>query len=190
MESTGANQFSKVLGFVHRDSRLVTNMLTLRTLGNRSISLSHDHIIPFFDQRFVPATELQKIFESSYRPAKFARVGHWLLIRSDRGEIEFDQIIEKKEERKIGIFAPITKLGNIFVNDILASCYSGFDNGFIQRNVFQTFHALTAHSEWIANWVYPDLNRSDLDNNNTNIEIPLLFQVLLKIGDLMSFTQT
>lgn len=163
--------------FIHRKSELITDFVQIQTESNRSLTLSEDHLIPIVDcsEKMRSALWLngERFVSVHSRPAKLARAG--LCVASMTGErLSLDPIISTKMVEAKGIFAPITRSGNLVVNDILASCYSGHEHSGIQRVIFDL--ATKMNSWWLS--ITNDLAESG------DVEIPTMLKALLKVTEL------
>jgi hypothetical protein len=120
------------------------------------------------------------------RPSGTVQPGECLLRVVD-GKLVSEQVTKVARERQVGIYAPVTEAGSIIVNDVVASCYSGyFSSHRIQHALFKMMERAADAFNAVAELVSPCsqgtefLRRADGD-------IPMVLRFLLKASDLVSF---
>lgn len=166
--------------FIHRKSDLITEFLQIRTSSNFTLKLSEDHLIPIVlcsqEMSLSLLSNGERFVSVNSQPAKLAEPG-LCVVSLINDQFVLDAIVAVDKVRAKGIFAPITKSGNILVNGMLTSCYSGYDNNGFQRTIFNFVSKI---SSW---W----LGTSYINVGNEDLEIPTILQVFLQITELFDF---
>ena len=117
--------YSEVIMFAHRDPGVQqVNYLKIVLEDTSSIVLSSNHLIMSGER--MKATMARNI-----------EVDHMLFTIDEEGVISSKKVVAVEEITDLGVFCPITKEGNVVVNNILASCYASvndqaFFHGFIK----------------------------------------------------------
>jgi len=122
-------ELSTVYSWLHADSKMVHDFVVFETESGHKLSITGAHLIYESDCR----GNSQTIF------AQKVQVGKCLFV-NDNGEIKESKIVEKSMENKVGIYAPITENGNIVVNDVLASCFTNYENEAVLKIVYSFAH--------------------------------------------------
>lgn len=138
--------YQPVVGFLHRDTKLETDFVSLTTESGLHLSLTPNHLLPIVSCRdFDPkagAGRQEDVFSSSTWAARRVKFGDCLLRVSDSDSVVLDRVINVRVERKQGVFAPVTASGVIVVNRIQASCYSSVENHNLQHVFFSAVYGL------------------------------------------------
>jgi len=137
-EATGQTAFERVDSFIHRRPDIEADFLRLQTTAGNKLTLSPKHLVPVVDCECPTAPTTLKF-------AKDAAVGECLLVHRD-GHITQSQIRSVEQVTKTGIFAPLTKSGNLVVDDVIASCYASYEGHFVQNSFYRMYMAL---SNWL-----------------------------------------
>jgi len=122
-------ELSTVYSWLHADSKMSQDFVVFETESGHKLSITGAHLIYESDCR----GNSQTIF------ARKVQVGKCLFV-NDNGEIKESKIVEKSMENKVGIYAPITENGNIVVNDVLASCFTNYENEAVLKIVYSFAH--------------------------------------------------
>uniref|UniRef100_A0A6B2L6G0 Hint domain-containing protein n=1 Tax=Arcella intermedia TaxID=1963864 RepID=A0A6B2L6G0_9EUKA len=110
-------QYSEVYTYGHRNQSILAPFIKIQYQTESlkgSSYLSPQHLI-------FTLTKLHPFLLNS-KPAKHAQKGD-IIIKNNGKDIQLATITSVSRETKKGIFNPITTLGTILVDDILASCY-------------------------------------------------------------------
>jgi hypothetical protein len=164
--------------------KLAYEFVTVST-ATRKLSLTEDHMLPVVACTDVSSLSIDTYMQNS-RPSGTVQPGECLLRVVD-GKLVSEQVTEVARERQVGIYAPVTEAGSIIVNDVVASCYSGyFSSHRIQHALFKMMERAADAFNAVAQMVSTCsqgtefLRRADGD-------IPMVLRFLLKASDLVSF---
>ncbi|XP_035225175.1 sonic hedgehog protein A-like [Stegodyphus dumicola] len=126
-KSDGSLHFSKVIMFLDRDTsqkRLYTNIVTE---SGAKIILTPSHLIFISnDKRTNDIRHGTAIF------AKNVELGHYIFVKSNTtnnelyndGKVVLEKVVSISVTTEVGVFAPLTREGNLVVNNVVASCYA------------------------------------------------------------------
>jgi hypothetical protein len=125
MKKDGSVGFSPVYGWAHNDHEVHASFLQLHTEGNRSITLSKEHLIPI-RRKGGNARHRHQLHE--YVQAGDVQEGDEVLqLRAFAPEMEQIQPVRvtgRTLMQSKGIYAPLTLEGTVVVDGIVASCYA------------------------------------------------------------------
>ena len=108
--------YSEVIMFAHRDPGVEqVSYLKIVLEDTTSIVLSSNHLI-------MNGERMKAIM------ARNIEVNHMLFTISEEGVISSKKVVAVEEIIDSGVFCPITKEGNVVVNNILASCYASVND--------------------------------------------------------------
>ena len=108
--------YSEVIMFAHRDPSVEqVNYLKIVLEDRSSIVLSSNHLIMNGEQ--MKATMARNI-----------QVDHTLFTVNEEGIVSSKKVVAVEEIMDSGMFCPITKEGNVVVDNILASCYASVND--------------------------------------------------------------
>lgn len=187
--TTGALTYQKVEWFIHRDRQIETDFFTITTASNHSITLSPEHLLPIGECQTVsgqPVMDFITVISSLSQFAKRAQVGKCLFVTGVNGAVEKSQITEVRQERLQGIFAPVTKSGDILVNDVFASCYSGgLESHMVQRSIYHLIFRMSEVLQPIFS-LYQQVCSYLFQTSYDTLEIPVVLQILDVAGKLLA----
>lgn len=118
LSETGHVVFSRVLLFLHQDPESWSAFLSLETEDGHRLTVTPHHLV-FLD------THCR--FDSSEYQAQFAsraKIGDCVLIHTAEGQVRPSQIASVSVEESVGVYAPLTETGTVFVDGVLASSYA------------------------------------------------------------------
>lgn len=119
MSGTGQVVLSKVLLFLHRDHESWSTFLSLETEDGHRLAVTPHHLVFLAPHCRLDSSEYQARFASR------ARRGDCLLIRTAEGQVRPSRIVSvSAEEESVGVYAPLTEAGTVFVDGVLASSYA------------------------------------------------------------------
>jgi len=134
-EATGQTVFERVDSFIHRRPDIETTFHQLKTASGTSLTLSPEHLVPVV-QCDMPGAP------TSLKYARNTEVGECVLVNED-GKIQQSRIVQVDQVEKTGIFAPLTKSGNLLVDDVVASCYSAYEGYYLQNSFYRLYSMLS-----------------------------------------------
>jgi len=157
-------EFSTIYSWIHSDPSREQEYIVFTTESGQELPITGAHLIYETDCR----GNSQTIF------AKKVQVGKCLYVNQN-GEFKESKIVDKRNEIKVGIYAPVTENGNIVVNDVLASCFTNFENEIVQRIVYSFVH----HANGMIKMILPT-TVSELFC--TSVDVPKIFLSFLELS--------
>ncbi|KAM4610039.1 desert hedgehog protein [Polymixia lowei] len=118
LSGTGHLVFSQVLLFLHRDQESRSTFLTLETEDGHRLSLTPRHLVFLAPRDELCHSEYQAQFASR------AKTGDYVLVRGPGGRVQPSRILAVSVEEGVGVYAPLTEDGTLFVDGVLASSYA------------------------------------------------------------------
>ncbi|KAM9751891.1 desert hedgehog protein [Menidia menidia] len=118
LSETGQVVFSQVLLFLHRDRESCSTFVFLETEDGHTLALTSHHLV-FVDPRCR--------HDSSQYQAQFAsraKTGDCVLISTAGGQARPSRIVSVSAAESVGVYAPLTEAGTLFVDGVLASSYA------------------------------------------------------------------
>ncbi|XP_062871103.1 desert hedgehog protein [Trichomycterus rosablanca] len=122
LSESGNMIFSRVLLFIHLDSKRRFDFLILSTEDGQQLALTANHLI------FMAASYKLNHHEYSACFASRVRRGAYVLISGKDGRTHPSKIVSVMQEERIGVYAPLTEHGNLFVDGVLASSYASIED--------------------------------------------------------------
>jgi len=129
MSETGRVVFSPVLLFLHRDERSHATFLVLRTEDGGRLVVTRQHLV------FLASRDKHR---GRYRArfASRAQKGDYVLIHGAGGRVRPSRIISVSVEEGVGVYAPLTQHGTLFVDGVLASSYAVVEDHAMAHRAF------------------------------------------------------
>jgi len=121
----GQLEYSSVYYWIHAQSEVETEYITLSTESGHNLPITGKHLIYQTDCKGNSET----IFADKVQIGKCLQV-------NDNGDLIESKVISKSKDMKKGVYAPITTNGNIIVNDVLASCFTNVENEAVQKIIY------------------------------------------------------
>lgn len=118
LSGTGQVVFSQVLLFLHRDQESRSTFLSLETEDGHRLALTPHHLVFLASHCRLDSSEYQAQFASR------AKTGDCVLIHTAEGQVRPSRIISVSVEQSVGVYAPLTEAGTVFVDGVLASSYA------------------------------------------------------------------
>lgn len=118
LNSAGQPEFSPVLMFLDRNREVEELYYTLETVSGRKLTATPQHLLFFGDRVTVSEILGQADF------VRNARIGDYILSADGNSTVRPDRIVSITTSVSKGAYAPLTTTGNLFVNDVTASCYA------------------------------------------------------------------
>lgn len=118
LSGTGQVVFSQVILFLHRDQESWSTFLSLETEDGHRLALTPHHLVFLAPHCRSDSSEYQAQFASR------AKAGDCVLIHAAEGPVRPSRIISVSVEESMGVYAPLTETGTLFVDGVLASSYA------------------------------------------------------------------
>lgn len=118
LSGTGQLIFSPVILFLHQNSQSWATFISVETEDGQRLALTPHHLLFTAPHGKVPYSEYQAQFSSK------AKVGDYVLVHKLGGHVAPSRIVSVSLVESLGVYAPLTDDGTLFVNDILASSYA------------------------------------------------------------------
>lgn len=122
----GQLEYSPINFWLHA-KKVDADFVRLTTASGKALALSDEHLIYETDCRGGAGVATF---------AKKVTVGKCLYVNGENG-LEETRVVRKEKTRLNGIYAPITTTGSIIVDDVLASCYTVYENESVQKIVYK-----------------------------------------------------
>ncbi|XP_055044332.2 desert hedgehog protein [Misgurnus anguillicaudatus] len=136
LSGSGDVVLSRVLFFLHRDVESKSTFLIFWTENGKQLSITPNHLIFVASSLKRHHHEYQAIF------AKRVRIGDYILTTGEDRGIQPSMVVSVSLEERIGIYAPLTEHGNLFVDGVLASNYASVEDHSLAHWAFWPFHFL------------------------------------------------
>ena len=118
LSGTGQVVFSQVILFLHRDQESCSTFLSLETEDGHRLALTAHHLVFLAPHCRLDSSEYQARFASR------AKTGDCVLVHTAEGRVRPSRIISVAVEESMGVYAPLTEAGTLFVDGVLASNYA------------------------------------------------------------------
>ncbi|CAJ0939121.1 unnamed protein product, partial [Mesorhabditis belari] len=119
-------QYSPVIMFLHKRDDVETEFYRVQLKSGQSIELTEDHLIYTTDCHYASPHNLVH--------AKHLTVGQCLGVKI----VSIEMVVSE------GIYAPLTSTGDIFVNNVLASCHTNYVVKSLQQTFFSVYRSMKA----------------------------------------------
>jgi hypothetical protein len=139
--NTNQKLFSKFVAFSHEDADLETSYVEIITESSKKLKISDYHLILKVDSemtQFVFASEL--------------KVNDILLVASSNSELVAERIVSLRNVLDSGAYAPLTEIGTVIVNDVVASCYFNLRSHSLAHSVFPSFNSVIVFANSILKY--------------------------------------
>lgn len=164
-------RLTPVQWWLHANASTEMNFVILTTETNQKLAITEYHLIYETDCR----SHSRTIFAKKATPGKCVFV-------NDNGILKESKIVAKTEEIKVGIFAPITESGSIVVNDVLASCFTNFENEFLMKSIYSSMNLL---QEFLTSVLPTSL--IEIVSNTASFNFVDVPQTVLSLADITKF---
>lgn len=141
LSGTGQVVFSQVLLFLHWDQESRSTFLSLGTEDGHRLALTPNHLVFLAADCRLDISEYQAQFASRAKP------GDCVLIHIVEGRVHPSQIISVSVEESVGVYAPLTEAGTLFVDGVLASSYALVENHRLAHWAFGPLRLLFSFSQ-------------------------------------------
>ena len=140
MDQEGKPVFSEVLMFLDKNSTETREFYHVTTSSGTSLALTPSHLMYKVDRAVgdnfartgeeLDGKEAEEVYNSAEVTfAKHIEAGDWLLVvTEDTRKVRLEKVVHMEASLSTGVYAPLTKQGNVVVDGILASCYAVIDD--------------------------------------------------------------
>lgn len=118
LSKKGEVVFSPVLLFLHQDPKSWATFVSLKTEDGHRLALTPHHLVFIANHSGVHSNKYQAQFSSK------TQTGDYVLVHKAHRQVAPSRIISVSVEESVGVYAPLTEDGTLFVNGILASSYA------------------------------------------------------------------
>ncbi|XP_029012714.1 desert hedgehog protein [Betta splendens] len=155
VSETGQVVFSQVLLFLHWDQESSSSFLSLETVDNHRLTLTPNHLVFLAAQCRLDTGGYRAQFASRARP------GDCVLIHTAPGQVHPSQIISVSVEESVGVYAPLTQSGTLFVEGVLVSSYALVEDHRLAHRAFGPLRLLLSFSQLLWRGVANEQQTSD-----------------------------
>ncbi|XP_056240428.1 desert hedgehog protein isoform X1 [Seriola aureovittata] len=141
LSGTGQVVFSQVILFLHRDQESWSTFLSLETEDGHRLALTPHHLVFLAPYCRLDSSEHQAQFASR------AKTGDCVLIHTAEGHVRPSRIISVSVEESLGVYAPLTDAGTLFVDGVLASSYALVENHRLAHWAFGPLRLLSSFNQ-------------------------------------------
>jgi hypothetical protein len=168
----GELEYSRVRCWLHSQPQVNMKFHMLRTESGHRLAITGEHLIYETDCRGGQARAIY---------AKNVQLDRCLYVKNADGKLSESRIVEKGQEKMTGIYSPITVTGSIVVNDVLASCYSYYENESLQKFVYQI---MIGCQDALANWLPSSLYEAAFNSQHgAVVAVPRLVLTFLNLSN-------
>jgi len=132
LDSDSRPVYSPVILFLDRDPSVQRIFFKVITSSGKTITLTPSHLIYVIDQhdpndmsKSLATKRVQ--FAYQINPKQFV-VTQELDSTSDEIITRIEEIVSIEVDKRTGVYAPLTREGNLIVNNVLASCYANIED--------------------------------------------------------------
>lgn len=118
LSGTGHVVFSQVLLFLHQDPESWSAFLSLETEDGHGLTVTPHHLVFLDTHCRLDSSEYQAQYASR------AKIGDCVLIHTAESQVRPSRIASVSVEESLGVYAPLTETGTVFVDGVLASSYA------------------------------------------------------------------
>lgn len=136
LSESGEIVLSRVLLFLHLDRESRTTFLIFTTENGKRMALTPNHLIFAAPNLKLHHHEYEAIF------AKKVRTGDYILTTGDNRGLQPSKVVSISLQERMGVYAPLTEHGNLFVDGVLVSNYASVEDHRLAHWAFWPFHVL------------------------------------------------
>ncbi|KAF6724643.1 Desert hedgehog protein [Oryzias melastigma] len=118
LSETGQVVYTPVLSFLHQDQESLSTFLSLETKEGYTLVLTPHHLV------FLAPDCGHDISEYQARFASRAKTGDCVLISTADSQTQPSRIVSVSVAESVGVYAPLTEAGTLFVDRVLVSSYA------------------------------------------------------------------
>ena len=152
--ATGDLSFSPVITFLDRDPKEKRQFYVITTETGQKLTLTPTHLVYSTSGNEVIIEDDLTSFEAVY--AKDIQEGDLLLVQTSRGQVRPARVSTVEMRVLTGVYAPLTSMGNLVVDNIVASCYAVVDSQWVAHMAFAPLRLL--------NSILPQNNNNRIDD--------------------------
>ncbi|XP_067448320.1 desert hedgehog protein isoform X2 [Thunnus thynnus] len=171
LSETGQVVFSQVLLFLHHDQDSWSTFLSLETEDGHRLALTPHHLVFLAHHCRLDSSEYQAQFASR------ARTGDCVLIHIAEGQVRPSRISSVSVEESVGVYAPLTEDGTLFVDGVLASSYALVEDHRLAHWAFGPLRLLYSFDQLL--WGDPTKEQQATDSETTCTKTPLQSSTLV-----------
>lgn len=165
LSETGQVVFSQVLLFLHQDQDSWSTFLSLETEDGHRLALTPHHLVFLAPHCRLDSSEFQAQFASR------ARIGDCVLIHIAEGQVRPSRISSVSVEESVGVYAPLTEDGTLFVDGVLASSYALVEDHRLAHWAFGPLRLLYSFDQLL--WGETTEEQQTTDSETTCTKTPL-----------------
>ncbi|XP_062282858.1 desert hedgehog protein [Scomber scombrus] len=165
LSETGKVVFSQVLLFLHQDQDSWSTFLSLETEDGHRLALTPHHLVFLAPHCRLDSSEYQAQFASR------ARRGDCVLIHTAEGQVCPSRISSVSVEESVGVYAPLTEDGTLFVDGVLASSYALVEDHRLAHWAFGPLRLLSSFDQLL--WGETTKSQQTTDSETTCTKTPL-----------------
>lgn len=155
LSATGKVVWSQVLLFLHQDQEIWSTFLFLETEDGHRLALTPNHLLFFAPLCRLHSSEYQAQFASR------AKTGDCVLIYTAQGQVRPSRIISVSVEESVGVYAPLTEAGTVFVDGVLASSYALVEDHRLAHWAFGPVRLLSSFNQLLLGETRKDHQTTD-----------------------------
>ena len=140
--ASGQTVFSRVLVFLHKDRGSRSIFLVLGTEDGQRLALTPNHLLFYSSYYEVDHSKYQGYFASRVQK------GDYVLVHGSGGRVRPSKVTSVSLEEKVGVYAPLTEQGTLFVDGVLASSYASVEDHRLAHWAFGLLRLLFSLSWW------------------------------------------
>ena len=138
---TGELTFSPVITFLDRNSKEPRQFFLITTETGETLTLTPTHLVYATSKENYQNEVINEVstndltsFEAIY--AKDIQEGDLVLVQTSRGLLKPARVAAVETHVLTGVYAPLTSMGNLVVDNIVASCYAVVDSQWVAHTAF------------------------------------------------------
>lgn len=136
LSESGEVVLSRVLLFLHLDRESRTTFFIFTTENGKRMALTPNHLIFASPNLKLHHHEFEAMF------AKKVRTGDYILTIEDNRGLQPSKVVSISLEERMGVYAPLTEHGNLFVDGVLVSNYASIEDHKLAHWAFSPFRVL------------------------------------------------
>ncbi|XP_029975167.1 desert hedgehog protein [Salarias fasciatus] len=170
MSATGRVVFSRILLFLHHDQESRSTFLSLETEDGHRLALTAHHLVFLAPRCSSDGGGYRAQFASR------AKTGDCVLIHTAGGEVLPSQITAVSAVGGVGVYAPLTEAGTLFVDGVLASSYALVEDHGLAHWAFGPVRLFSSLNQFI--WGKPTREHGAGDDEKVCTKTPMHFSTL------------